>query len=201
MQASGSGPSGPEEFERELRRVLYRFDCPDAHELGEYQLDLLDEGRRTQIASHSLDCDECRNELYTLREFLAMPDVLPEPPVARVRRFVATLFVRTSPMQAYGGLRGTNNGSTRVFEAHDVTITVGRGQSGDALLGLVVVADQPPDVLNGHAARLISRQGETLVTRLDDLGNFEFAHVSGGAYVLEIDLSDGVLVVEELVVD
>ena len=26
----------------ELRRTLFRFDCPDAHTLGEYQLDLLE---------------------------------------------------------------------------------------------------------------------------------------------------------------
>src|SRR5215475_2277599 len=127
MQASGSGPSGPEEFEFELRRVLYRFDCPDAQVLGDYQLDLLDASERVRVAAHARDCEECSDELRTLRAFLAMPTEVSEPSAARVRRFVASLFAPSSPVQAYGGLRGAANGSTRVFEAQDVTVTVGRG--------------------------------------------------------------------------
>jgi len=201
MQASGSGQSGPEDFERELRRVLYRFDCPDAQGLGEYQLDLLEASERTRIAAHALDCEECHDELETLRAFLAMPTTVPEPTLARVRRFVATLFTPSNPVPAYGGLRGAANGSTRVFEAQDVTITVGRGQDGSSLLGLVVVNDQPPDILDGHEVRLFPRDGRPMAAQLDDLGNFEFQNVPPGSYMLEIDIAEGVLVVEELQVD
>lgn len=201
MQASDNGQSGPEDFERELRRVLYRFDCPDAQVLGDYELDLLDASERIRVATHARDCDECSDELKTLRAFLALPNAVPEPAMARVRRFVATLFVPSSPAQAYSGLRGAADGSTRVFEAQDVTITVGRGQYGDSLLGLVVVANAAADALEGHEVRLLARTGDALVTALDDLGNFEFASVPAGAYVLEIDLIDGIVVVEELHVD
>jgi hypothetical protein len=201
MQASGSGQSGPEDFEHELRRVLYRFDCPDAQVLGEYQLDLLDVGERTRVAAHALDCEECHEELETLRAFLAMPTTVPQPTMARVRRFVATLFTPSSPVPAYGGLRGAANGTTRVFEAQDVTVTVGRGQTGNSLLGLVVVNDAPPDVLDGHEVRLYPGDGLPMAAQLDDLGNFEFLDVPPGGYMLEIDLAEGVLVVEELQVD
>ena len=75
MQASGSDEAGLAQFQEELRRSLYRFDCPDAHTLGEYELDVLDADQRLRIATHVVDCEECRAELHTLREFLARPAV------------------------------------------------------------------------------------------------------------------------------
>jgi hypothetical protein len=200
MQASGGGHSEPEDFERELRRTLYRFDCPDAQTLGDYQLELIEPIERTRIAAHAVECDECRDELQTLRAFLALPAVVSDPPLARVRRFVATLFMPT-PGLAYGGLRGASDSSTRVFEANDVTVSVGRAQTSGSLLGLVVAAGLSPETLEGHEARLLPREGLPLRTQLDDLGNFEFGNVAAGQYVLEIDLPDGVLVIEELQVD
>jgi hypothetical protein len=200
MQASGGGFWEPEDFERDLRRTLYRFDCPDAQTLGDYQLELLDPEERTRIAAHAVDCDECRDELQTLRAFLAMPTLVADSPLARMRRFVATLFT-PAPGLAYGGLRGAQNDSTRVFEANDVTISVGRAQASGSLLGLVVAAGQVPDSLHGREVRLLPREGPVLRTRLDDLGNFEFTQVAAGRYALEVELPDGVVVIEELRVD
>ena len=62
----------------ELRRALYRFDCPDAHTLGEFQLDLLEPEHRRSIATHATDCDACSAELQLLRSYLAMPTTIPE---------------------------------------------------------------------------------------------------------------------------
>lgn len=200
MQASTAGPTDPEDFERELRRALYRFDCPDAQTLGEYQLELLEAAERTRVAAHAVDCDECRDELQTLRAFLATPTPIADPPLAGVRRFIATLF-SPSPGLAFGGLRGAPDNATRVFEAHDVTVSVGRTQTTGSLLGLVVAADQSPDALEGHEVRLLPREGAPMRTQLDDLGNFEFPHVAAGNYALEVELPDGVLVIEELRVD
>lgn len=200
MQASGGGFWEPEDFERELRHSLYRFDCPDAQTLGEYQLELLEPAERTRIAAHAVDCDECRDELQTLRAFLAMPTVVAEPRLARAGRFIATLFT-PSPRLAYGGLRGAQDNSTRVYEAHDVTVSVGRAQTRGSLLGLVVAAGRPAELLEGREVRLMPREGAPLRTRLDDLGNFGFTDVAPDRYVLEVDLPDGVLVIEELRVD
>ena len=47
----------------------------------------------------------------------------------------------------------------------------------------------------------MSREGAALRAQLDELGNFEFGDVAAGRYALEIDLPDGVLVVQELRVD
>ena len=65
-----------------LRRALYRFDCPDAHTLGEYQLDLLEPEHRRSIAAHATDCDACSTELHTLRSYLAMPTAIAASPPA-----------------------------------------------------------------------------------------------------------------------
>ncbi|HEX8966773.1 MAG TPA: hypothetical protein VF937_02765 [Chloroflexota bacterium] len=197
MQASGSSQLDPEKLERELRYSLYRFDCPDAHTLGEYQLDMLDESRRVRVAAHAASCDECRAELHTLRAFLAAPLEMPASLPERARRLVATLL-RPRPGLAFGGLRGAADTSTRVFEAGDVTLTIGPGPASGSLYGLVVAAGSAPEVLEGREARLISGDRAPVTSRVDDLGNFEFADVRPGAYVLEVDVPDGVVVIEEL---
>lgn len=200
MQASGSGQYGHEELEGELRRALYRFDCPAAHTLGEYQLGLLEPEQRTRIATHAVGCDECRMELQTLRSFLATPINVPQTVVERARRVVANLFSPRAGL-AYSGLRGAADTSTRVYEAGDVTVTVGPGQASGTLVGLVVPGAIAPEMLEGRGVRLLPRQGQPLSVNLDDLGNFEFAEIPAGDYVLEIDLADGIIVVEELHID
>jgi hypothetical protein len=200
MQASSGSQSDPDEvaaFGGWLQRALYRFDCPDAHTLGEYQLDLLEPEQRTRIAAHAVECDDCRTELQTLRSYLATPLSVPESTFEKVRRVVATLF-SPAPGLAYGGLRGTAESDTRVFSVDDVTITVGSGQSSGTLLGLVMVGDTPADTLAGREVRLVPTAGAPTRGRLDDLGNFEVEDLSPGAYVLEVDLPGSLVIVEEL---
>jgi hypothetical protein len=200
MQASGDGLLEPEEFERGLRRSLYRFDCPDAQTLGHYQLELLAPAERVRIAAHARDCDACSDELQILRAFLAMPTVIADSPMAQVRRFIATLFTPAAGL-AYAGLRGAADDSTRIFEAHDVTVSVGRAKTSGSLLGLIVPSRMLPEALEGRQVRLMPREGSPLQARVDDLGNFQFADVGPGLYALEVDLPDGILVIEELRVD
>jgi hypothetical protein len=184
-------------FERLLHQSLYRFDCPDAHRLGEYELDMLDPTERVQIAQHALECDECTAELAVLRTFLATPTHVPEPLGDRARRIVATLFT-ARPGLAYGGLRGASDPSTYVYEAGDLTVTVGPGSTRGSLLGLVVAADASPSTLETREVRLLPPDGAPIRTQLDDLGNFEFANLSDSVYGLELDLPSGVVVIEEL---
>jgi hypothetical protein len=70
MQASAGCPSDPDgvaAFEEWLRRCLYRVDCPNPYTLGEYGLGFLEPELRTQVARHAALCDDCMDELQTLR--------------------------------------------------------------------------------------------------------------------------------------
>jgi hypothetical protein len=185
-------------MQSELRGFLYRFDCPNAHTLGEYEINALDATQRTLVAAHAVECDECQAELQILRAFLAAPTTVPESLVERSRRVVASMF-RPAPGLAYGGLRGSAETATRVFEAQDVTVTVGPGHGPGTLIGLVVVASAPPDAVTDREVRLLPSAGPVLTATLDELGNFEFGHLASGLYALEVDLADDlVVVVEEL---
>jgi len=191
MQASGSGRSGPEDFERELRSSLYRFDCPDAHTLGEYQIGVLDPQESMRIGGHAAQCDECQADLRLLRQFLAEPIEVPETLGERARRIVATLF-RPAPGLAYSGVRGAPDSATQVYQAGNVTITL-----SDSLMGLVVFPGHSAHELEGRSVKLIPGEGAPIVTEIDDLGNFE-VNAKPGVYELEIDMPEGVIVIERL---
>jgi hypothetical protein len=200
MQASSGSQSDPDEvaaFGDWLQRSLYRFDCPDAHTLGEYQLELLEPEQRTRVAAHANECHACRTELQTLRNYLSTPTDMPESTLEKVRRVVATLF-SPAPGMAYGALRGATDSDARVYAVDDVPMTVGPGQSSGTLLGLVMVGDAPADTLAGREVRLVPSGGSPTRGRLDDLGNFEIEGLSPGAYVLEVDLPGSFVIIEEL---
>jgi hypothetical protein len=187
-------------IQSDLRRSLFRFDCPDAHTLGEYELNLLDSEMRIVVAAHATECAECASELQSLRSYLGMSVEVPDSILTQARRLIASLFP-ASPGFAYAGLRGAETSSARVYRVEDVSVTVGPGQGRGTLVGLVVVAGTSAEELEGLGARLIPVEGDSLATRLDDLGNFEFANVSPGSYALEIDVLGNVVVIEELHVD
>jgi hypothetical protein len=67
-------------LELSLLSKLYRWDCPPAQVLGEYQLGLLDTETALAVRLHLQTCVSCAAELKALNEFLAgdpMPVVQP----------------------------------------------------------------------------------------------------------------------------
>ena len=53
-----------------LKSVLYRIDCPDSRQIGEYYLDLLPPEQREAIRAHLAQCPHCARELADLAKFL-----------------------------------------------------------------------------------------------------------------------------------
>lgn len=196
MQAAGTEQPDDSALEASLRRSLYRYDCPNAHSLGEYHLDVLAPEARVEVARHLTECDACRDEVDTLRDFLRQPIAAPESVLRRARRLVATLLA-PAPGLAYGGLRGSAP-AVRVFEVEDVTVTIGQGAGPGTLIGLVSVTSVPPETLVGRAVRLVPRQGDAHVAALDEIGNFEVSGLPAGPYALELELPDSLIVIEEL---
>ena len=56
-------------FDRQLRRHLFRFDCPESEVLAEYHSGSLENELREKIAAHLENCVRCREELEAFREF------------------------------------------------------------------------------------------------------------------------------------
>jgi hypothetical protein len=192
-------PSELDELQRQMREVLYRFDCPSPHHLGEYQLGVLEPELRIQIAAHLTECDVCRIELQALRTFIAAPLRMPDTFFGRARRMIAAL-VPPAPGLALSGLRGGTAPSVRVYEVEDVSVTLGPGYQAHGLIGLLMVIGTPPEQLMGRQSRLVAEGQQAVSATLDDIGNFEFSDVAPGVYTLELDLPDAVVVVESVTV-
>jgi len=178
-----------------LRQALYRFDCPEPHRLGEYELGFVSQEERVQIATHALECSLCTEELQTLRGFLSVEPTIREGVGSQLRRVVAILL---APGQSYSraGVRGADT-QLRQYAVDDARLSIGPGPERGSLVGLLV---RGAGALAAQA-RLIPEHGAAHVAEVDDLGNFEFEGVSGGTYVLEIQLPDEIIVVERLSVD
>jgi hypothetical protein len=190
-------------FEAQLRQVLYRFDCPGAHALGEYALELVPTEQRVAIASHVRECAECTEELASVRAFLAAEVQPTVGLVDRLRRVVATLLGPGDARVAFAGARRSMGGrSPLTYRAEELITSLSTGRDGRSLLGLVswegAEADEPQ--LDGHAARLVGATGSVVAeATLDAIGNFTL-HVPeapvGQEYIVELHLADRVVVME-----
>jgi hypothetical protein len=78
LQPLGAGGEGDGErgaltrarLARRLGLLLGRFDCPSAHALGEFELNLGPAAERRRIEAHVQGCPLCAGELRVLRELL-----------------------------------------------------------------------------------------------------------------------------------
>src|SRR4051794_5488202 len=150
-----------------LRQVLHRFDCPDAHRLGEYELGMVSTEERVQIANHALECSYCSDELQTLRGFLAVEPMLRESFGSQVRRIIATLLVPgASPSLA--GIRGAET-PLRQYQVDDARLSIGPGPERGTLIGLLVPGANL-ELPERAEARLLPESGTALLAEMDDLG-------------------------------
>jgi hypothetical protein len=190
-------------FEAQLRQVLYRFDCPSPHALGEYALDLVPMEERVALASHVRECSGCTEELASMRAFLAADSQPAVGPVDRLRRVVATLLGPGNARVAFASARRSIGGrSPLTFAAEGLITSLSPGRDGRSLLGLVswegAETDEPE--LEGHAVRVVGASGTVVAeTTLDAIGNFTLhvpeSHV-GQEYIVELRLADRVVVLE-----
>src|SRR5690606_12728269 len=93
------------QLQTQLTAHLYRADCPQPAELGEYHLNLLPAGRAAEVAAHLAGCPRCRQEVAQLQAYLGSlaPDLEPgllDIARERVRVLVAQLVSGWAP----GGL-------------------------------------------------------------------------------------------------
>jgi hypothetical protein len=170
---------------------LYRFDCPEPAELGEYHLGLVPTARAVELAEHLVHCPHCRTETAQLQDFLVDTARDLEPSIVeRVRILVARLLTGGSTAgptltPALAGFRGGYD-APLVFEAGDIQITLTAEPSEKApdrhtLFGLVIGLESPEaQVQLWQAGRLADE------TTIDAAGNFVLDEMATGRYELVI---------------
>jgi hypothetical protein len=173
---------------------LYRLECPETIELGEYHLGMLSREQTRAIEQHLRVCPHCSREIAELREQLAE-----EQPgenstlLARIDVLVARLVSSAAGASGFEhagkvpalGVRGKNE-ETYIYEADGFQVVIDIQEDGEhpghkVLLGLITGT-----AANQFEIDLI-RDGEIVAnSHVDDLGNFIIPGISPGEYQLNI---------------
>ena len=216
------------QVERSLTRKLYRWDCPQNQELGEYQLGLLSNERAMVVKMHLSSCILCSVEIATLSQFLANDPMLVErvsvqsllsnnyathvvkPFVGhlrdvssgQIRRIIAT-FLPLQPRLAYQRDVASAEVWPRSYAAEDfnISIQLDRGASRRdslQLIGFVTRKGSSLESLQGVPVLLSSQSNTVYKQNIDELGNFVFSSISPASYTLELQLPDSTIVIEQL---
>ncbi len=161
-------------IELKLISKLYRWDCPPNQILGEYQMGMLSSEQALNVKNHLRMCVLCAAEVATLTEFLAHDRMLAEP--------------------------------VSVYSAEDVSISIQieRGPSRKdslQLIGFVTRQGTTLEAMQGTPVRLstLASTGKTVYTQnIDELGNFVFSSLVPATYTLELQLPEGIVVIDQL---
>jgi hypothetical protein len=173
------------DFEKQLSTALFRMTCPEATELGEYQLGMSAGAPRRAIRDHLKECPHCQQELVQLQTYLdEVQRDLSHSPAERLQIWIARL------MPSLGGptlspafaVRG-ESGKVLAYQAGPAQLTLevqkDLQQLERTLLGLLIGID--PDNVQAQ----LWHGGELTETAdVDELGNFTLANVSPGTYEL-----------------
>jgi hypothetical protein len=187
-------------LERQLARKLYRVDCPDSQELGDYYLELTPGDRRQQIRQHLEVCPHCQEELASLIQYLKTLEPELQPGfLERARVWIAERLpdFSSSGLAPAFGMRG-DNGPERLFayQAGEAQVSLEIQEGTEArwtLLGLVLGVDA-----EGFAARLWQNGEPVGETDVDELGNFVLGIPGPGVYELILAGPDGEIHIQNL---
>jgi len=193
--------------ERRLAANLYRGTCPDAHELGEFHMELLAPERAALITQHTDICPHCALELRELQTYL--DELAPELEYSfleRVRVFIARLIPDVPnlggaqmPVPVLAGMRGEAGGPL-LYEAGEAQVSLevqdDAARAGHkSVLGLITGVDAA-----GWQVVLWQDSKQVQALEVDDLGNFVFEVLPPGAYRLVLRGNGVEIVIQDLAV-
>jgi len=145
------------------------------------------------------------NHRLPVQEALRSLDQWRERAVENARRVVAALV---SPQPRFAIQRGAATSSSwpRNYAAEDVHISVQLEQMThrrDALqvIGFVKRNGTALETLEGTPVRLLSSTGSAYTELIDELGNFVFSAVPPATYSLEVQFSETIVVIEQLLIE
>lgn len=177
-------------IEDTLMARLYRADCPEPAELGDYHLGLLMPQQAAVIHSHLAGCPHCTRELAQLEGYLAQVAADLDYSLAdRVKIWVARLL----PAAPAGGeagllpamaLRGDTQDGPRLYEAGEAQLSLEVQPHPEAagrytLLGLLLGAEPA-----GLTAQLWQEERPVAAAEVDEIGNFTLGPLEPGDYEL-----------------
>ncbi len=145
------------------------------------------------------------NGRYPVEEAKRALEHLREQTLAGARRIVATLLPPVQP--GFAMQRGSMQQLAqwpRNYTAEDVNISLQlesnpRQQTTLQLVGLVTCKGVVLDTLQGTPVRLTDLAGISSTQTIDELGNFVFSALAPATYVLELLFPEGVVVVDQMV--
>jgi anti-sigma factor RsiW len=179
-----------------MRKVLYRFDCPTPHQLGEFHLGVAAPPDAERVSQHVAGCPLCQADLGTLRGFMEAQAIRPlakaEPEAPpSVFGWVQEVVAKLLPATPATALRGSL--SPQIIAAADgVTIILTPQTAADGSLsvsGQIAADDQDRWT---EAVVQLRRADDLLATALvDDLGGFRCEGLSSGEAQLRITPQTG----------
>jgi len=191
-----------------LRTLFHRIECPDAHTLGEYHLDLLSPADQDVVEAHLQRCPLCAAEIADLESFLEKVKIEPKPsPLSRLKRLVARRVPSPagSPAQQPAfALRGVTV-APEIYQAKDIKLAVGLvtdgTQAGRKMLVGFTSRKGKPLASSTGAQVYLKQAGKTVaVEQVDSLGNFVFSGLVSGEYELTLITEREQVVIETVVV-
>jgi hypothetical protein len=193
-------------MEDELIAALYRVNCPDSVELGEYQLGLAEESQLSLIKHHLTECPYCAREVAQLEAFMAQvePD-LEYTIVERIKVWIARLVPESDAGDGAGqpvashafALRGESDGPIQ-YEAGEARLTIDIQEDPQrpgrkSLFGLIMGIDPA-----GGQAHLWKDGNLVTTAAIDNLGNFIISDLTPGKYELIAAVNSVEIHVQEL---
>jgi hypothetical protein len=197
-------------FELNMRRLLYRFDCPSPDTLRDYYWVDLPPAQHRAIDRHLAHCPHCTAELHDLISFVGAEAARTNKPVgdqpdfiARIRVIIARLITPTLEPFVLTSLRGENN-EVLLFEADELalTINVEREERGRlTLTGQVLSSARSPIDFTDGTVRLSRFETEPVIVTaaLDQNGGFALTDLPPEDYQLAVNLHDYEVVIPRLV--
>ncbi len=185
-------------IEQSLKSALFRLDCPDNLELGEFAMGLLDSSSLAlQIENHITKCPHCMADLAQIRNFMDLSlvdeSLIPvqkeqqESLIDKVRVIVVDLFspppglfVNPALQPAMRGVQG--NMATQVFQVESYIIALSAVNSASSRKNQQIIGDISPVLGNDenfhHWSAYLWQDGQLLATSpLDRDSHFIFDDV------------------------
>jgi hypothetical protein len=190
-------------LQNNLRKQLFRVNCPTPVELGDYHLGLLPASQVLVIAQHVRECPLCRREVAELENFL--DDLAPEVSLLGAAKVLIARLIGGQTDSGKPGengfipsgvaLRGEAKGPITLQADGMVILLDLQPTDGEMINILGQVAADDQDEWTGALVELRQDNELQFSTTVDDLGAFRMEGILPGSKGLRILSKDNSLTV------